>query len=101
MEYTLSEARAEIDSLRAKLADSVSRETLIATEQERDEARKEITEAKAFVFNLTPNRTVDDHQDSLDKQLSLLDMRLKDAYRKMGTDDDSDLLEYHNRKEEL
>ena len=39
MGYTLNEALEEIDSLRAKLADSVSRETLIATEQERDEAR--------------------------------------------------------------
>ena len=30
----------EIERLRAQLADSVSRETLIATEQERDEARE-------------------------------------------------------------
>ena len=52
--------RAEIERLRAQLADSVSRESVIATEQERDEARE-----AARSFYLHVGRTPQVHANTI------------------------------------
>ena len=45
----------------------------------RDELMAEITEAKAFVYNMTPDRDEDDHKDTLDEQLILFEQRSRTA----------------------